>query len=201
MRPWLFALAIACGQAPPAVQVTPTEAVDLGSTAMVGRSLKRMDIDQLDASLVQLTGVRWTEVVDGETVALFEELSGSLGKPDYQASTDEDRTPGLLFEKFLDDAARKTCRELVAREQSPGAEDRRFLVHAQLIDRPGTGDAAIDANLSEALLRFHGHRATDEERAAWRGLFDAVHDATGDTAESWRAVCVALLTHPSFYGY
>lgn len=191
----------ACADPVPSVTVMPSTAVDVTTETSDGRELKRMDIDQLDASIALVTGVRWSEVVSGDTVQLFETLSGSLGKPDYQASTDEDLDATLLFQKFLDDAARMTCAEGIRRETTGGIEDKRLLVRAQIIDRPPVSDDAINANLEEMLLRIHGKRATVDTITPWRGLFDAVYDATQDPAECWRAVCVAMVTHPDFYAY
>lgn len=190
-----------CGVPAPGTKatVTPEVAVDLGTSDQAGRSLKRMDIDQLDASIRAVTGIAWNEVVDRKTVMLFDKLSGSLGKPDYQSSTDEDLTPGLLFQKFLSDAATMTCTTLVEAERHGGD---RFLVAVDLGDAPDNGAGVrIDANLSAALLRFHGHAATPEDLEPWRWLFDSVYADTGDTAAAWRSVCVGLMTHPAFYAY
>lgn len=206
-----LALVIAGCGGPPEVGTSASSA-ELGTTEAPGRPLRRMDIDQLSASMLQVTGgVGWTEVQEVETdsgvgaeeVDLFERLSLTLGKPDYLDSTTEDLAPGLLFQKFLDDAAKSTCSALVVAEQERAAGERVLLVHVEA-DTTATSDrAAVDANLSAALLRWHGRViATDDPRLdPWRTLFSDVTDRTGDPVEGWRAVCVALFTHPDFYSY
>ncbi len=175
---------------------------DVPSPDGSARSLRRMDIDQLDASLRVATGVTWTEVVDGETVSLFEKLQLTLGKPDYKAATEEDLAPGLLFHKFLDDAANAVCTEVVNRERF-GSGTRYLLQASTMADTPATAAAAIDADLARAVLVFHGRTVTpgDAEHARWRWLLDGVFADTGEMTTAWRAVCVALITHPAFYAY
>jgi len=196
LSPWVFAIAgLACGG-------VPDDVPDVPSPEGSARGLRRMDIDQLDASLRVATGVTWTEVVDGETVALFEKLRLTLGKPDYKAATEEDLAPGLLFQKFLDDAANAVCTEVINRERFGGGA-RYLLQSATMTDTPATAPGAIDADLTHALLVFHGRNiaAGDAEHARWRWLFDIVYADTGETHTAWRAVCVALITHPAFYAY
>lgn len=200
-----LALLSACGTStvqPGQASLTPTVQADADPHEQVGRGWRRMDIDQLAASLSRVTGVTWTEVVDQQTVDLFERLSGSLGKPDYQSSTDEDLSPGLLFQKFLDDAATMTCGTLLERESTP-SPDHHLMVHAGLDDRPDDADDAIRANLSAALLAFHGRPVgpQDEALAPWHWLFTTVLDGGDDTRAAWRTVCVALILHPDFSAY
>jgi hypothetical protein len=194
---------LACGPSPgaPVTFEAPTD-VDLGTDQGTGREPRRMDLDQLQASILAVTGVAWTEVVDGETVDLFTRLSGSLGKPDYKAATEEDLTPGLLFQKFLADAAQATCAAMVDRERATGGT-RHLLVSSTLLDTPASGAARIDADLTRALLVFHGREAPagSTEHARWRWLFDGAYADTGSTAVAWTTVCVGLLTHPAFYAY
>jgi hypothetical protein len=196
--------ATGCGVPAPGAKATvdPTTEVGLGTDQGAGRSLRRMDIDQLDASLLALTGLSWTEVVDDETVSLFEKLSGSLGKPDFKASTEEDLSPGLLFQKFLGDAAIAVCGQLVEKERTPGGE-RHLLVSSTLADTPDDGADRLDADLRRALLVFHGRNveAGSTELRRWRWLFDGTYADTGSTAAAWNVVCVALITHPAFYAY
>jgi len=175
-------------------------AVDAPEAAEAGRVRRRMDIDQLNASLRAVTnGIGWE--IDG--VDQIEDLSSTLGRPDYESSTYEDLAPGLLFQKFLDDAANDVCEELVARE-SVGEPDNVFLVHATLADTSASNPDAIEANLQAALLRFHGHRYDPDapQLEPWRFLFDTTVDVTGgDTYAGWRAVCIGLITHPDFTLY
>jgi len=175
-------------------------AVDLPHPVEEGRVRRRMDIDQLNASLRQVTnGIGWE--ING--VDQIEDLDRTLGRPDYEASTHEDLEPGLLFQKFLDDAANDVCEELVARE-SVGEPDNVYLVHATLADTSGSRPEAIEENLRSALLRFHGHAFPSgaPQLEPWRFLFDTTVDVTGgDTYAGWRSVCIALVTHPDFTLY
>lgn len=162
------------------------------------RSRQRLDLDQLDRALEDATGFRWTDAGDN---AMLENLSSTLGKPDYIQTTLEDLTPSLLFHKFLDDAARSVCTRLMAAEVDRAPEDRIFLVAvdplAPLADADGT-----DETLSNALLRFHGRKwATDDLRLdVWRWLLGNT-PASVDPLLPWTNVCVGLLTHPDFYAY
>ena len=176
----LLACAVEVGE-PTYVEAIPTEP---------GRPWKRMNIDQLGTSLEVATGERWQESVDGETVELFEQLSGSLGKPDYLGATDEDLTPGLLYQKFLDDAAKATCSDMVANDPVRGLSDRVFFV---------SDDKRIV--IEHALLRFHGRRATSGELDDWQGLYGALESSSGSSSQAWTGLCVALITHPDFSAY
>lgn len=168
------------------------------------RARKRLDIDQLDASIRRVTGgIGWTEQRGSTEVNLFEELGESLGKPDFVDSTREDLDPSLIFQKFLADASRSVCTKLVEAERA-GRETPHLLIHATLADTPDSAPEKIDANLSALVLRYHGrYLEPDSDRLnAWRFLFrSSWHTGERDTAAAWRAVCVGLMTHPDFYTY
>ncbi len=174
--------------------------VDPPGQADEGRPMRRMDIDQLNASLRAVTGgIGWE--VNG--VDQLEDLASTLGRPDYLQSTSEDLAPSLLFQKFLDDAANSACDELVQRE-AVGSADNVFLVHTTPDDTSLSDPDAVTAELQGALLRFHGHQldATDPQLESWRWLFDTTVEVTGgDTLAGWRAVCIGLITHPDFAMY
>lgn len=190
-------LLLACGNEP--ATLTPVAETPLAVEQSPGRSWRRMNIDQLRASMEQASGgIGWTEEQDGEAVQLFDALSGSLGKPDYLSATEEELAPGLLFQKFLSDAADSICRELVAVD--PGRAEPTLFVYAGPED---TDPAAIDANLRAALLRFHGRRLAegDPALAGWHTLLERVYADSGDMSLAWRAVCVGLYTHPDFYSF
>lgn len=168
------------------------------------RGRRRMDVDQLDASIQRVTGgIAWTESGAGSD-NLFEELSATLGKPDYIDSTQEDLTVSLLFEKFLGDAAQVVCSELVAREQTVSAEERVLLVHAEPESTPADDAEGVEANLRYLLLRYHGQDLSegDPRITPWSWLFESsLHVNDGNTMSAWQAVCVALIIHPDFYSY
>ncbi len=165
------------------------------------RPRRRVDINQLDALLRGVTeGVYWSETDAPGGDNLLDELSGTLGVPDYSVMTSEDLQPSLIFQKYLGDAARSVCQQLEEREQEPGAP-------AVLWERAGPTDTwesapeRIDANLGRLLLRFHGRSVgPDSTRLPpWRWLFQSAYHVSSDTAVAWRTVCVGLITHPDFY--
>jgi hypothetical protein len=161
-----------------------------------GRERRRMNIDQLSRAIETATGRRWTE--DGED--LFVRLSGSLGKPDYLDSTDEVLAPGLLFQKFLSDAANQVCRDLMDEEVGQDPQARRLAHGVDLMAWPAANDEATTAALQRALLLFHGREldAEHEELLAWRWLLDEATASSGSAVTGWRTVCVGLITHPDF---
>jgi len=164
------------------------------------RSRRRMDIDQLDASIRQATGgIGWME---GET-NLFVELGATLGKPDFLTSTAEDLAPSALFQKFLGDAARAVCAELAAADLAATPETRVLIRDMDPSDVVETNPEGVDANMRRLLLRFHGTPVSTSgtELEPWTQLFQSGVEITGDPLLSWRAVCVALITHPDFYSY
>ena len=168
------------------------------------RARQRMTIPQLSDSLTQVTGgIGWSEVQGGEETDLFEVFASSLGVPDYVEATREDRSASALFHKFLDEAARYACSELVARETSGGPYEARLMVHASATDTISNAPEAIDDNLRYLLLRYHGRKVVGDAPAlnAWRWLFQSVAHVTNDPAIGWRGVCIGLISHPDFYSY
>ena len=163
-----------------------------------------MSIAQLSAALTHVTGgIGWTEVTGGEEVSLFETFSATLGVPDYIEHTMEDRSASALFHKFLDEAARYACGVLVERELSEGPVERYLMVHADPSDTLQSAPDAIDANLRYLLLRYHGHKLSHDAAVlnTWRWLFESVSHVTESSPLAWRAVCIALVSHPDFYSY
>jgi hypothetical protein len=178
----------------------PGRQADLGDDPV--RELRRMDLDQLDASLTQAAGgLRW---MVGRTPG-FVRFEDTLGVPDYINSSAEDLTVSLLFTKFLDDAARSVCNRLVN-----GRDEDEVTARAEVFDvvDPSTDEELLDlgrdAQLRSLLLRFHGRRLqNDEELQPWQDLFETAR-ALGDrssSARGWQAVCVTLVNHPDFYTY
>jgi len=181
--------AVGGGPAVP-VDVVPEGAFSEAPT----RARRRMDLDQLSASLDRVTGgIGWTERRGGSDRDQFEELSGTLGKPDYVEITTEDLEPSALFQKFLDDAARSVCAKVVDRDRGAAPAER-------LLARQGE---TVEASLRRLLLRFHGRRLPVDapELEHWRWLVRSTTHVAGNEEEAWRAVCVGLLTHPDFYSY
>ena len=179
------------------------EATLLVAVEPPARARQRLNIDQLSASLERITGgVNW---VAGEAT-LWEILSATLGRPDYIQTTQEDLLPSALFHKFLDDAARQICADLVSADllwaAGEGQGAPHLLVYVDPADALGD-DEATSENLSHLLLAFHGRRVApgSPELVQWRWLVDTVGAASSEPTEAWNAVCVALITHPNFYSY
>jgi len=164
------------------------------------RDRRRMDIDQLDTTIQQVTGGLYWRV---GTVNQFEALSATLGKPDYQDRTAEDLAPSLLFQKFLGDAANSVCSELATVDPQRAQEARTLLTHVAETDTVESNPDGVDANLVALLLRYHGrtHEAGSEQLNTWRWLFESTTHVSNDPIAGWRAVCVGLITHPDFYTY
>ena len=176
----------------------------MASPAAVRRARQRMSIDQLSETLTHVTGgIGWTDIQGGEEGDLFEVFASSLGVPDYIEVTREDRSASALFHKFLDEAARYACSELVIRETSGEPVQSYLMVHASPEDTVQTAPQAIDDNLRYLLLRYHGRKAHADDPAlnAWRWLFESVAHVSGSPAIGWRGVCVGLISHPDFYSF
>jgi hypothetical protein len=168
------------------------------------RARQRMTIPQLSDALRQVTGgIGWTELWYGFEADLFEVFASSLGVPDYVETVREDRAASALFHKFLDEAARHACSELVLRETGGEPFEAHLMVHTTSSDTVTTAPEAVDDNLRYLLLRYHGHKVVGDAAVLkpWRWLFESVTHVTGDPAIGWRGVCVGLVSHPDFYSF
>ena len=140
--------------------------------------------------------------MDGNT-DMYEDLSPTLGVPDFVEITDENRTTDIVFQKFLDDAAKAVCTELVDREAS-GSADNVFLVDVTANTGVDTDRAATEAAISNALLRFHGQHFPpgDPQLSPWVWLHESTAFVTeGDNHLAWQTLCVGLIVHPDFAHY
>jgi hypothetical protein len=167
------------------------------------RPYRRMDIDQLNASIRRATGgVGWTRMNGTVEEDLFRTLSGTLGKPDFINTTQEDLAPSALFQKFLGEAARSVCRTLATEE---AAQRRPPLLMAK-VTATDTWESApdkVDANLVSLLRRFHSSDLlpTSPGFDRWRWLFRSALHTSNDPVIAWRTVCIGLITHPDFWTY
>lgn len=190
---------------PTPVDTDPGAEVDLVPPPLEAtRALRRMDLDQLDATLRQVTGgIGWTEVRGGREVNLFVELAGTLGKPDYIEITSESLEPSALFQKFLGDAARSVCDRLIERDLRLPMADRILMSSVEAEDDLDSAAPRIDANLRALLLRFHGRHLPpgDPLLEGWTWMFETVLHVTDEPVDAWEAICVGLITHPDFYTY
>lgn len=182
---------------PPTVGGVHGPGVEVVPDADQGRPPRRMDIPQLNASIRKATGgIGWEEGGDDQ----FEELASTLGVPDYIENTQEDLSPGLLFQKFLDDAAGSVCQELVDRESTA---PEVFLTQVGVGASLPADEVEIRLTISDALLRFHGKSIgpNDPQLEPWFFLWQSAATVTGEASDAWHTTCVALLTHPDFYLY
>ena len=153
------------------------------------RIRKRMNVDQLSRAINQVSGgLNWRQNNDDN---LLETLSLTLGKPDYLEVTNEDLGAGVLFMKFLEDAAGNVCTQMVTRDLEEGSD---FLVAS-------TDD--IDTQLTRLLQSFHSRQLNEghPDLKQWRWLYDSALRISDEATEAWRTVCVALFRHPDFYTY
>lgn len=187
------------------VEVSNERPVDLvpapEAPAPKTRSRRRMDLDQLDRAIRQVTGgIAW---MDGNT-DMLESLSATLGKPDFIERTNEDLTPSAMFQKFLGDAARSVCAALMVEDPLRAPAERTFFVAAEPDDTFAGAPERVIENLAVLLLSFHGVAVEPgaPELERWRWLFEsAEHVSGGDPSLAWNTTCVALITHPGFYTY
>lgn len=196
------------GSAPVGVEVDTEgsiEVITLPEADVTGRGRRRMDIDQLETAIKQVSnGLTWTEKAsNGTETELFKTLAVTLGKPDHIQITTEDLSASLLFEKFLSDAANNVCRKLVERELTQPMTERVLMMTVEPEDTIYEAEAAVEANLRLLVSHYHSRvlEPYDLELDPWLWLFESASHVTQDPAQGWRAVCVGLLTHPDFYTY
>jgi hypothetical protein len=167
------------------------------------RSRRRLDLDQLQASLKQVTGMAWTVERDGQDFNRFDELSETLGKPDFDGITHEELAPTTMFQRFLDEAALSNCNKLMENEQKSSQSDRMFFVHADWNDDWASSPSRISANLQSLLLRYHGRDYAVDASGfkGWLALYQQAESVADTSLTAWNTVCVGLVTHPDFYTF
>ena len=164
--------------------------------SIVGRRMKRMTITQISNAMKRVSGgIQW-----GGNNSLWEEYSDILGVPDYQNSQDEDRSPSIMFQKFLDDAATYTCQNWIEAEKS-GESDLLFVQDDEDISR-----SSVQENIRQFRWQIQGSpfRSTSEDQLLlddYESLFFMIHQRTSSTTESWTGICIAMFTHPNFFYY
>lgn len=205
IRAFVLLAMVGCSS-PPQVEVEPKGTVDVTPLEKDwGRDWRRMDLDQLKASIERVSGgVEWSSPNGRDSINMFDELSETLGKPDYITSTYEDLEPSLLFQKFLKDAANSVCQGVIDEELRRSPAERQFLTEVDPNDTWQAQPEKVKANLSRLILKFHGRVVSPDapEMEEWTWLFRSVlHVTEDDTHKAWNTVCVALMTHPDFYMY
>jgi hypothetical protein len=193
----------------------------------VGRAARRLNVEQLRASLEAATGFTWVasrRVFDPDSPSGFsqlpdadmlEALAATLGRPDYVSSTSESIEPAVTFAKLAGDAARSACRASVNADAEGKASPPRILRHAAARDTLASNAPAVKKNLAYMALRFWGRHVAPEspELAPLVTLFErastakasadqsGVKRAAATPVDGWRAVCIAMITDPAFLTY
>jgi hypothetical protein len=193
----------------------------------VGRAARRLNVEQLRASLLAATGFTWVasrRVSDPDSPSGFSQLpdadmleafAATLGRPDYVTSTSESIEPAVTFAKLASDAARVACRTAVKADVEGKSPPARILRFASASDTRASNDAAIKKNMSYLALRFWGRQiaADDAQLVPLLTLFEKASSAPAGAdrngtkraaatpADGWRAVCIAMATDPQFLTY
>ena len=155
------------------------------------RRLKRMSVAQARDSMVQISGgVYW----GAEDESYWDEYSETLGVADYQLRVENDRSPSVMFQKFLDDAATATCLGWIE------APDTTFF---SIEDRESLAREDIVTNILGLRWQIQGKPKDTTSLIIddYEALFVKSHQRTESTEAAWQTVCVAMFTHPDFFMY
>ncbi|MEM7437159.1 MAG: hypothetical protein AAF436_18535 [Myxococcota bacterium] len=162
------------------------------------KRLVRLTADQFFRSLEVTTGQRWSRE---------NQYASTLGKPDFNQSTQEAREISVSFVKLAGDAAREVCGRAVDADLEMGESgDRVLLKHLNGLDPED--DSALE-NLRYLVLRFHGTYLTDDfdsRLEPWTSILRTdlptePGEREAQARDRWKAVCVGLVTHPDFLTY
>jgi hypothetical protein len=175
------------------------------------RAVRRMRIDTLQAAMTKVAGndvygapIEWK--YNGKNGFSDAAFGKALGRPDFQASTEESGVSSALYLKFVGDAARDICSQMAKNDQLRADASTRVLFPKAPVATAASDDQ-ITANLQYLVLRFLGLRvaANDPMITGLRAVYDAgVETAVPGAqivpaAEGWRGVCVALFESPLFH--
>lgn len=165
----------------------------------VGRSARRLTVDQLGASIQTALGQPWSKLSS---------RAASLGRADYALVNAESTEANLVFAKFLEDGAREVC---VARASADlkltVAKDR---VLARTLPDGTVGDLRklTDAQVRELLVylstRFWGSPLHDAELTRWAGFFTkaaARAETIKKRDQALAALCIGFMTDSRFLTY
>ncbi len=182
-----------------------------GDTAPLGRSVRRMRLDTLQAAMSVVAGtdldgkpIEWK--VNGQNGFSDAAFGKALGRPDYQSTTEESGVSSALYLKFVGDAARDVCTQMAKNDQLRGDASTRALFPKAPVDASAT-EAQLTENVQYLVLRFLGLRlaATDSVVTSLVAVHAAGEGAAPEggelspAAEGWRGVCVTLFESPLFH--
>ena len=159
------------------------------------RNKKRMSVSQIRTTMLQVSGgISWIE----QNKERWEHYSATLGVPDYQQRIREERTPSVMFQKFLNDAALHTCAEWIRLEIE--SDQRLFFAE---IEPDEYDPVKIRENLVYLRHRIQG-RKLDPNHPMVDDLVELhqlVMLRSEELENAWNTVCVGLFTHPDFFMY
>lgn len=182
-----------------------------GPRPPLGRSVRRMRIDTLQAAMSKVAGndvnglpIEWK--VSGKNGFSDAAFGKALGRPDFQASTDENNVSSALYLKFVGDAARDICYQMAKNDQKRADAATRALFPKAAVDGAAT-EADKTANAQYLILRFLGLRvaADDPMVPALLAVQKAGQESAPEgaelspAAEGWRGACVTLFESPLFH--
>lgn len=203
--------ATACQEAPPPPSIVdgvlepvanphgdPMPMPDLEQQSRVGRSPRRITVNQLGRSIEVAVGRPWTQLEGRAT---------SMGRADYALVNVESTEPNLVFAKFLEDGAREVC--------LTQANDEVRAAVPRVLTRTLPGTAAVgdlrkltDPQVRELLVylstRFWGAPLEGEELTRWAGFFTKAAtraETINQRHQSVAAVCIAMMTDSRFLTY
>jgi hypothetical protein len=171
----------------------------------VGRSPRRITVDQLGSSIQVALGQRWSDL---------DTLAPSLGRADYALVTQENTEANLVFAKFLEDGAREMCLAQADAEVKLVTPSARVLSRTLPAGAVGDLRKLTDAQVRELLVylstRFWGSPLEGEELTRWAGFFTQAAaraevmpatDRSRARGQALATVCIALMTDSRFLTY
>ena len=171
----------------------------------VGRSPRRITVDQLGNSIQVALGQRWSDL---------DALAPSLGRADYALVTQENTEANLVFAKFLEDGAREMCLAQADAEVKLVTPSARVLSRTLPAGAVGDLRKLTDAQVRELLVylstRFWGSPLEGEELTRWAGFFTQAAaraevmpatDRSRARGQALATVCIALMTDSRFLTY
>jgi hypothetical protein len=201
----------------PSEPVMPTDHTPLPpiQSAVTSAKPQRLSVLQLRRSYPVVSGkdragqdITWR--LQDNAIGL-DRFARPMGEADFIGATDENYEPSPLYLKFIDDAARSACDQMITADATR-ATDRVLLRHVNSLDTAQSNPKAVAENVRYLKLRMHGVKvpANDEASIAplvklfdqsVKGAAEGKQVAAEHVAEGWRTVCVALLISPEFHTY
>ncbi len=165
----------------------------------VGRSARRLTVNQLGTSIQTAVGRPWTKL---------DNLSASLGRADYALVNTESIEANLVFAKFLEDGSREVCLAQATAELKQTTPGDRVLTRTLPTGVPGDLRKLTDAQVREMLVylstRFWGAPLEGDELTRWVGFVTkaaVTAEPLGKRDQALAALCINLMTDSRFLTY